>query len=219
MNNMPPAAIDSPAADILPGVLDSDIASRAKLRRALRQQRRDLTRQQQLHAATTLARLLARDALFRRSRHIAFYLANDGELCLMPLLERACIMRKHCYLPVIMPGERLRFAPYRPGDPLARNIFGIPEPARAGLTLVDARVLDLVLVPLVAFDLAGNRLGMGGGFYDRTFAYLRHRRHWRKPRLLGIAHELQRVPSLERQWWDVPLDAVATEHRIYPTAR
>lgn len=219
MNNTPPAVIDSPAADIPAGSLDGATASRAKLRRAIRQQRRRLTHAQQHHAATALARLLARDGLFRRSRHIAFYLANDGELSLMPLLERACILRKHCYLPVITPDERLLFAPYHPGDPLARNIFGIPEPARAGLTLADARILDLVLVPLVAFDLAGNRLGMGGGFYDRTFSYLRHRRHWRKPRLLGIAHELQRVPSLERQWWDVPLDAVATELRIYPTAR
>lgn len=185
----------------------------------MRQRRRHLSHEQQHHAATSLARLLARDALFRRSRHIAFYLANDGEQSLTPLLERAWTMGKQCYLPIIMPDERLHFAPYHPGDPLAPNVFGIPEPVRAGLTIVNARVLDLVLMPLVAFDLTGNRLGMGGGFFDRTLAYLRHRRHWRKPRLLGIAHEFQRVPALEGQRWDVPLDAVATEFRIYRIGR
>jgi len=216
MNKTPSVAIDQPATGDAP---DGSLSSRARLRRAMRQRRRHLAREQQHHAATALARLLGHDPLFRRSRHIVFYLASDGELSLNPLLERAWTMRKQCYLPVIMPDERLRFAPYHPGDPLAPNVFGIPEPVRAGLPIVDARILDLVLMPLVAFDVAGNRLGMGGGFYDRTLAYLRHRRHWRKPRLLGIAHHFQCIPALERQWWDVPLDGIATELRIYRTAR
>jgi 5-formyltetrahydrofolate cyclo-ligase len=75
--------------------------------------------------------------------------------------------------------------------------------------------LDLLLVPLVGFDADCNRLGMGGGFYDRTLAYLTRRTHWRRPRLVGIAHECQRVERLETGPWDVPLDAVATERRLY----
>lgn len=185
----------------------------------MRQRRRALAAAEQHSAALALAKLLVRDPLFRRSRHIAFYLPNDGELSLLPLLERAWSMRKQCYLPVVMPDESLRFAPYAADDPLAFNRFGIPEPVCAHPQWVKARVLDLVLMPLVAFDEQGNRLGMGGGFYDRSLRFLRHRRHWRKPRLLGIAHEFQRVPRLERQWWDVPLDGVATDRAIHVAAR
>jgi len=188
---------------------------RPALRRQLRGLRRQLSEAEQRHAARQLARLVQRSALFRRSRHIGFYLANDGELALTPLLEHAWAMRKICYLPVITPDHRLRFAPYRPGDTLAPNVFGIPEPASAGLRIVDARLLDLLLIPLVGFDTQGNRLGMGGGFYDRSLAFLRHRHHWRKPRLLGIAHALQRVDALDPQWWDIPLDGVATDQQLH----
>jgi len=71
--------------------------------------------------------------------------------------------------------------------------------------------LDIALVPLVAFDDYGRRLGMGGGYYDRTFAYLRHREHWRRPKLIGVAFEFQRVAELPAQPWDVPLDGIITE--------
>ena len=124
-------------------------------------------------------------------------------------------MGKACYLPVITPGKSLWFAPYEDGDPLAPNRFGIPEPARAGIKLVSARVLDLILTPLVAFDDQGHRLGMGSGFYDRTLSFLRHRRVWRKPRLLGVAHELQHLSALQAAPWDVPLDGVATDESLY----
>jgi 5-formyltetrahydrofolate cyclo-ligase len=78
-----------------------------------------------------------------------------------------------------------------------------------------AWTLDLMLVPLVGFDGACNRIGMGGGFYDRTLAYLRRRRHWRRPRLIGIAHECQRVDRIDPRPWDIPLDAVVTEQGVY----
>ena len=190
-------------------------SSRSILRNRMRMQRRTLTPAQQREAAHRLAHRLGHSGLFRRSRHIAFYLANDGELDPHILLQRAWDMGKTCYLPVITPGLSLWFAPYAKGDPLAINRFGIPEPARPGLALVSARVLDLILTPLVAFDDQGHRLGMGGGFYDRSLSYLRHRRAWRKPRLLGIAYELQRIASLRAEAWDVPLDGVATDKKLY----
>lgn len=96
---------------------------------------------------------------------------------------------------------------------LRPNRFGIPEPA--GTTVFRARQLDLLLMPLVGFDTAGHRLGMGGGFYDATLAYMRQRRHWRKPRLIGVAFECQRVTALPHDPWDMPLDAVLTEKRLY----
>lgn len=187
--------------------------SRSALRSQMRSRRRALSAAEQRAAAAGLAQHLGHSHLFRRSRHVAFYLSNDGELDLSPLMQRAWSLGKVCYLPVITPGQRLWFAPYAAGDALSLNRYGIPEPATA--PLISARQLDLILAPLVAFDRHGHRLGMGGGFYDRTLSFLRYRRAWRKPRLIGIAHELQRIPALEAAPWDVPLDAVATDHRLY----
>jgi 5-formyltetrahydrofolate cyclo-ligase len=124
---------------------------------------------------------------------------------------------KRCYLPVLHPfaGPALWFCEWRPGDPLVPNRFAIPEPIVTRRTLRTARELDFLLVPLVAFDNAGSRLGMGGGYYDRTLAYLRLRDHWRRPRVVGLAHSFQRVESLPRNAWDVPVDAVATERALH----
>ena len=105
--------------------------------------------------------------------------------------------------------------PWQRSTPMAPNRFGIPEPDLPAASRCPVLALDLVLVPLVAFDEAGNRLGMGGGFYDRTFRYLRHRTCWRRPHLVGIAYDAQRVPAIDARRWDVPLDAVVTETALH----
>lgn len=164
-------------------------------------------------ASRALARCLTASPLFRRSDHIAFYLPNDGEIDLRPVIERAWAMGKHCYLPVLSPAfhNRLWFARYLPDTRLAPNQFHIPEPVSRWREMRPAWALDLVLTPLVAFDCQGNRLGMGGGFYDRTLAFLQQRQCWRRPLLVGTAYEFQRVTALPQQPWDVPLQAVVTE--------
>jgi 5-formyltetrahydrofolate cyclo-ligase len=113
------------------------------------------------------------------------------------------------------PRQKLWFIEHREGERLTRNRFGIPEPALRHRRIALPWALDLILVPLVGFDVQCRRLGMGGGFYDRTLAYLRQRRYWRRPRLVGLAHECQRVERLDSRPWDVPLDMVVTEERIY----
>jgi 5-formyltetrahydrofolate cyclo-ligase len=120
----------------------------------------------------------------------------------------------HPYLP-----GRLWFVRYWRDDPMRRNRFGIPEPARRGRQLCPARTLNLVLLPLVGFDAGCNRIGMGKGYYDRSFAFLRARQHWQRPLLIGLAHECQRIETIAPRPWDVPLDAVVTERRIYWRAR
>ena len=140
---------------------------------------------------------------------MACYLANDGELDPAPLVRRLRSSGREIYLPVL-DGPLLRFAPWTEGEPLRRNRFGIPEPATRHRARSALR-LDVILVPLVVFDDAGNRLGMGGGFYDRTFARLQDRRAWRRPRLVGVAYGFQRVETLSARSWDVRLCGVVTE--------
>lgn len=187
-------------------------------RRALRQARRGLSeREQRLHARA-LTRLLARAPAFVKARRLAAYWPADGEIDPRPLLALASHRGRSTFLPVLRRASRGRlwFVPYRPGEPLDARRFGfrIPEPRHRG-HIGPPWNLDLILVPLVGFDGDANRLGMGGGFYDRTLAHLRQRPCWRRPRLIGMAHECQRLARIEPQPWDIPLDGVATERRIY----
>jgi 5-formyltetrahydrofolate cyclo-ligase len=164
-----------------------------------------------------MSRLLCRSPIFLNSRHIALYLEEDGEIATDLILERARELKKRCYLPVLRPApqQALWFAEYRPGDCLHNNRFGIAEPCIHKHRLIPPWGLDLIVLPLVAFDAEGNRLGMGAGYYDRTLAYLANRKFWLKPRLIGIAHELQKVPKIKREAWDIPLDGVVTERDFY----
>ncbi|MDX1655264.1 MAG: 5-formyltetrahydrofolate cyclo-ligase [Candidatus Competibacteraceae bacterium] len=188
-----------------------------ELRRLIRTRRRELSPHQRQQAARELARRVASLQLFQHARHIAAYLAFDGEMDPAPLVERAWSMGKEVYLPVLMGHPaRMVFAPFEPGTTFETNRFGIPEPRLAEERHLPAQRLDLVLTPLVAFTFDGTRMGMGGGFYDRTFAFLTNPEHLHKPRLLGLAYELQQVEGLVRQPWDVPLDGIATEAGLYP---
>ncbi len=185
---------------------------RQALRKEMRDKRRALSPQQQERAARRLSRLLLRQPIFIRSRHIAFYLANDGEICPRYLLERALSMGKRCYLPVLHPGaeNRLWFARYDRNTRMCANRFGILEPISKEARRLRAPQLDLTLLPLVAFDRRGGRLGMGGGYYDRTFAF-KKKVSVHKPYLLGLAHTCQEAEALELSYWDIPLHAIATD--------
>ncbi len=193
--------------------------SSPRLRQRIRQQRRSITRAEAEDCAEQLALRTARHALVLKSQRVACYLATDGEIDPYPLMQSLWESGKTVYLPVLVPFSRqkLWFAEFNPTDTLVFNRFGIPEPVRR--RLIKSSALDLVLTPLVAFDSSGHRIGMGGGYYDRSFAFLHRRRHWRKPRLLGLAYELQKQTSIQPNDWDIPLDAVATEARIYQTQR
>ncbi|MGE0081613.1 MAG: 5-formyltetrahydrofolate cyclo-ligase [Thiohalomonadaceae bacterium] len=190
--------------------------SREQIRRAMRTRRRALDLHERRVLDQALATRLACHPWFLRSRHIALYLPNDGEVDLNPLFRRALALGKRCYLPVLSPAfhNRLWFAPYTPDTPLALNMFRIPEPVAGWRDMRPVWTLDLVLTPLVAFDAQGNRLGMGGGFYDRTLAYLVRRAAWRKPRLLGVAYGFQEHEGLPHQPWDIPLDGVVTDRGL-----
>lgn len=187
------------------------------IRALINRQRRELDDHARRHAALNLARQLARHPRFIHARRIAAYLAVNGEISLQAVIDMALAMNKEVYLPVLLPfmAGRLWFARYRHGDILIRNRYGIPEPRCNHRNMISTQALDLVLTPLVAFDEQRNRLGMGGGYYDRSFAFLLRRRHWKKPYMLGVAHDFQRVRRLQPQPWDVPLDGVVTDTNFY----
>ncbi|MBL1259831.1 MAG: 5-formyltetrahydrofolate cyclo-ligase [Thiotrichaceae bacterium] len=193
------------------------MVDRSQIRQQMRQQRNALSLQRRSDAADDVAQLINRSRFYRHSQRIACYMANDNELSLEPLIERIWRAGKCCYLPVLdsIHRNRLCFAAYRPDSIMRLNRFGIPEPLYKKGELIRAQSLDLVMTPLVAFDKAGNRLGMGGGFYDRSLAFLLHRHHWHKPRLCGVGYEFQQVKRLLCQPWDVPLSAIATEKILY----
>jgi 5-formyltetrahydrofolate cyclo-ligase len=193
------------------------MTTRPQLRQAIRQQRQALTPAESDSCATRLARHITNSRLVHNSRLIAVYLAADGEIDPLPLMQRLWALGKKVYLPVLEPfsDNRLWFVKFEPGDHLVYNRYGIPEPERRHRRLIKPNALDLVFTPLVAFDLLGNRLGMGGGYYDRSFAFLNRRIHWRKPRLVGLAYDFQRLNAINHESWDIPLHAIATDQRIY----
>ena len=185
---------------------------RDALRTDLRGRRRALPPAERIAAAERLARRLAALSFMPRSGAVAGYWAMDGEIALHAWQVALPPGVDYC-LPVLHHDGRLRFAPWRPGAPLAPNRFGIPEPEVAADTLLPAESLALVVMPLVGFDASGHRLGMGGGWYDRTFAFRRGRPV--APWLVGAAFSLQQVDAIRPEPWDVPMDGLCTERDTF----
>jgi len=190
----------------------AEFQQRKVLRSMLRQCRRALTPQQQQHAAHKLSRQLQKLPLIRQVRHIAAYVASDGEIDPSIFLNWAQQHGITVWLPVVCDNHPLyplgiRFvAAPRLGQRggWRRNRYGIAEPRTR--QQASPHTLDLLLIPLVGFDSLGNRLGMGGGYYDRLLQKLGQTP--RRPRCVGLAHRCQRVPSLMIAPWDKPVDAV-----------
>ncbi|MEW6446297.1 MAG: 5-formyltetrahydrofolate cyclo-ligase [Pseudomonadota bacterium] len=190
-----------------------NITSRKALRQTLRQRRRHLDASERAWREAAIVHALGQHPAFRRARRIALYWPADGEVDLR-FLAALGSGGQTLHLPVLRHGSRLRFAVWTLQAPMRLNRFRIPEPRHRERDLIPAQGLDLILAPLVGFDEDGNRLGMGGGFYDRTFAFRHARRRWRKPLLIGVAFALQRCPPLPSEPWDVPLDGVVTEDGV-----
>jgi 5-formyltetrahydrofolate cyclo-ligase len=183
------------------------------MRRAMRAARRRLTPQEREHAARQFAKIASRARLFRPGLRVALYHAYGHEADASKVIElarrRGCIV----YLPVIthFRHARMEFLRFDADDELVKNQFGIPEPDPATAERIPARHLDLVILPLVAFDTRGWRLGSGAGYYDRRLSHLNIDRVWRRPKLIGLAYHFQEVERLHPHRWDVPLDAVITD--------
>ena len=185
---------------------------RTALRRRLRAARRDLSESERYGAERLTRRRLARLAPLRRARRVAIYMAADGEPDLAPIAADALQRGQRIYAPVLHRGT-LRFARFDDESRLRANRFGILEPATTDW--IRPQDLDVVLTPLVAFDESGTRIGMGGGYYDRCFSFLKARSHWIRPKLIGLGYEFQRRHGIGRHPWDIPLWAAVTEQGTY----
>lgn len=191
------------------------------MRRRLRGLRGALNPVERAAAERAIRAMLERLGVFRRGGHVALYLPMQGEVDLRPCLRLAQRRGTQLYVPRILSRRRRRmlFAPWTEDGVHRTNPFGIAEPC----TAAGARPvigLDTVVLPLVGFDAAGNRLGMGAGYYDRA---LRRRldcgASWRRPRLIGVAYACQQVPAIPASPWDVALDLIVTERGVIVPVR
>lgn len=190
--------------------------AKAQLRKQLRSARRQIKVKQRHHLSRQAAARFARQGFFLKARTIALYAAMHDEVATSYLVDIARLYNKRCFLPVLHPfaGNRLLFTRWALETRLTTNRFGILEPQPLGV-LQRPQHLDLIVVPLLGFDRQGARLGMGGGYYDRTFAFRLKRKAWRRPLLVGLAFACQEVTHVPRNAWDLQLDYVVTNTAVY----
>lgn len=185
----------------------------AELRQHYRSLRTKLDQKSLDEAAEKLGVLICSLPEYSRANRIAVYFAVNGEISLDFVIDQALLQGKQIYLPNL-DQKSLRFSPYTRQQKMRINRFKLPEPDVPGDEMLAPEALDLVLAPLVVFDSERNRIGMGGGFYDRSFAF-RKEAGINAPVLTGVAHELQRVERLDPEPWDVRLDMIVTDQKIY----
>lgn len=188
----------------------------SNLRKTLRQKRQSLTSEQQaLHSEQACQHLMDFDGI-KKAERIALFLSQDGELSTQKAIEQLWLLKGiEVYLPALetLPDWHMGFSLYTPDSKMVSNQFKILEPDVELSEHITGQDLDLVIMPLVGFDQQGNRMGMGGGYYDRTFEF-KLNRPVKKPLLIGWAHSCQQVEKLPAEAWDVPLDGVVTENGL-----
>jgi 5-formyltetrahydrofolate cyclo-ligase len=182
--------------------------TRTSIRQILRSKRKTLTTAFQTEASNLLKLRLSNHPRVQSANTIALYLANDGELDPMPFINWCWQQEKQVYLPVLHPfcSGHLLFLLFEKNSFMVKNHYGINEPKLNITKVCPLAQLDVLFTPLVAFDRSGARLGMGGGFYDRTLA------NWQNNQLypIGIAHDCQQIDRVPIEYWDIPLPEIIT---------
>ena len=181
-----------------------------ELRSQLRERRKSINKPARKKKGKKILHQCQKNGLFRSAKHIAIFTPNDGEIETEKIID-FLKKRNYCvYLPILA-GEKLKFA--KIGKYFRKNRFGINEPVST--TLMGAHQMDLILMPLVGFDKYKNRLGMGGGFYDKTLSFQKNRLNYRVPKLFGLAFDCQEVEQLDKMPWDIPVDGIITPTRFF----
>ena len=179
------------------------------LRRKARAARAELSANEREKASNKIADTVIRSSWFRRSKFVACYLSTQEEVDTWLLIDRAWRMKKRIFAPIIKKNFAMEFCELTAESKLVFNQYGLPEPQDG--EIIAPRALDLVITPVVAFDADGNRIGMGGGYFDRTFSFLSNRQYLFHPKLIGLAFSCQRVEKIAPNPWDIRVFRVIDE--------
>lgn len=183
--------------------------SKSELRTRMKQKRLKTAAKIRATASTQICQRISALEIYQSAKQIALYQAIHGEIDLSGLWHNATKEQKKCFFPTLNENKTLAFLPADPTTPFKNNAFNIPEPDVDKALAVPIEKLDLILIPLVAFDFKCTRLGMGEGYYDRTLENKYH------PMIIGVAYQFQLVNHIEPEHWDIPLDGVVTQRAIY----
>lgn len=168
--------------------------------------RRQMNAEARTESSAIICQRLVSSREFFSSNTIACYLPMSDEVDTRDIIARAWRANKRIFVPVLRASRKMLFREITPESTLEPNSFGLWEPVRG--EFISPRKLDLVVTPTVAFDAGCHRIGMGGGYFDRCFSFLRHRKHWFRPKLIGVAFECQRVEKITPNPWDIRLYSV-----------
>lgn len=186
-----------------------------ELRKTIRDKRASLSSSQIQQVSIKITNTVCNLEIFKTSKIIASYIAFNSEVDPEQITNCIWQANKSCYLPFVK-DDKMLFLKYEREDRLIKNRVGILEPIFNENKIISPEKIDLVITPLVGFDIHCNRLGTGKGYYDRTFAFLKKSSQHR-PFLLGLAYEFQKTSIITPQKWDVPLDMIITEEKNYTT--
>jgi 5-formyltetrahydrofolate cyclo-ligase len=192
-----------------PAVSADQLREQESLRNAARAAREALTPIERESASKKITDTVVRASWFRRSKLVGCYLPTEQEVDTWPIIDRAWRMKKRIFAPVIGKNFTMQFRELHPETELAINFYGLPEPEDG--EFIEMRALDIVITPVVAFDADCNRLGMGSGYFDRAFSFLKHRKFLFHPKLIGLAFSCQRVEKIAPNPWDIRIFRLVDE--------
>lgn len=190
------------------------LLNKVSIRKSLREKRRAITQPERQLAAHLAAQRFIAQPFFKNSQNIGCYIANQEEFDCLPIIQALWQAQKNCYIPRLSKSQEkiIEFAHYQENTPLLPNCYYILEPQ--GTHIIAPEELDLVILPLIGFDLHGNRLGMGAGYYDRTFAFLLKKTQ-KKPIMIGLGYTHQKIDTIPHDPWDISLNYMLTETELF----
>jgi len=191
------------------GIVFSVTTIQANIRQSGRNSRASLSATERDIKSQIICDKVTSAAWFQRAEYVACYLSADDEVNTWEIIARAWAMKKRIFAPIVEKNSKMRFREIDAQTELHQNQYGLFEPSSG--EFVSARMLDIVLTPVVAFDGKNNRVGMGGGYFDRTFSFLKHRNNWFHPKIVGLAFACQKVEEIPPNPWDIPLFSAVTE--------
>ena len=182
---------------------------KSKMRKSALRARRSMSAEDRAIASEKISAKVIRSHEFFAASAIACYLPMPDEVDPVRIIQRALCANKRIFCPVIENHGKMFYRRFERDSTLRRSDFGLWEPVDG--EIISARNLDLVITPLVAYDDHNNRIGMGGGYFDRYFAFQKHAKRWLRPKLMGLAFDCQKVEKIGSNPWDIRLYSVVSD--------